>query len=119
MYNYEKQIKSYFDTITDFNKYDFAGKKIKLSCRDAIEINNYGINYYLWGTLILWKNEGVKNVIYFNLHGYDNQTTLSRLRIFIPIRKKQGKLFINDIEINKTDVYFYDTKKKKVEKYYL
>lgn len=58
---------------------------------------------YLFGNRIAWIDG---NKLYFTLCGYNTLTTRSRLNgLGLNIKQKKGKLYFNDNEINKNDVY--------------
>lgn len=58
---------------------------------------------FLHGHKILWKNE--RGNFCFCLCGYNTLTTRERLKAFLPIKVKRGKLYWDNIEINAKDAY--------------
>lgn len=99
------------------NYFEFDYEKTKnLTQRDKIQYSLAKVEYFLWDSKILWKIKGESNIYYFSCCGYDTSTTLNRLRAFLPIHKRKGKIYINDTEININAIYKYDRYNDSIEK---
>lgn len=91
------------------NSFEFDYEKTaNITVRDKIKYSLDTVVYSLWDSKILWKNKGESNIYYFSCCGWDSMTTLSRLRAFLPLYKKKGKVFVKNTEISLDSVYKYD-----------
>jgi hypothetical protein len=91
------------------NSFEFNYEKTKnLTKRDKIKYSLDKVEYFLWDSRVLWKVKGESNIYYFSCCGWDSMTTLNRLRAFLPLHKKKGKVFVNNQEISVDAVYKYD-----------
>ena len=93
----------------NINYFGFDYEKTEnLTQRDKIKYSLDKVEYFLWDSKILWEMKGEYNIYYFSCCGYDTSTTLNRLRAFLPIHKRKGKVFVNNTEISLNSVYKYD-----------
>lgn len=91
------------------NSFEFNFEKTEnITVRDKIKYSLDTVTYFLWDSKILWKVKDENNIYYFSCCGYDTLTTLNRLRTFLPLHKKKGKVFIENTEININAIYKYD-----------
>lgn len=91
------------------NSFEFDQEKTKiLTKRDKIKYSLDQVEYFLWDSRILWKVKSESNIYYFSCCGWDSMTTLNRLRAFLPICKRKGKVFVNNTEISLDSIYKYD-----------
>jgi hypothetical protein len=99
----EEKIKSLLNSF----EFDYETSE-NLTLRDKIKYSLDKVEYFLWDSRVLWKIKGESNIYYFSCCGWDSMTTLNRLRTFLPLHKKKGKVFVNNQEISVDAVYKYD-----------
>lgn len=91
------------------NSFEFDFEKTEnLTKRDKIKYSLDKVEYFLWDSRILWKKKGESNIYYFSCCGWDSITTLNRLRAFLPLHKKKGKVYVKNQEISIDSIYKYD-----------